>query len=399
MFQKLASHNNDLQRLIDKGYAVTFDTNCLVIRDISYLDDQLKKQIGAIVVKLKFIDNERFEQDDHQVYFAGSVPYNIDGKPIPNFAGGTHTIDLSDVCNDVVVQRSFSNKPKPADKYDDNFHKIETYVGFISGPAIHLHGHDASPYTYRTVDEMSEDSVFKFRDTLTSRAEITDLSNKLKDDVIAIIGLGGTGAYVLDYLVKSPVREIRGYDHDKYHVHNTYRSPGRLDESELDASKAEVYQARYDNFRTGLFLETKFIDASSAEDLNGVTFVFVCIDNGIARAEIFDLLLKKNIPFIDVGMGLKRKNDALSGMIRTTYFPVEHAQKVRSKGWANEQEDPENIYKTNIQISELNALNACLAVIRFKQTRVFYYEEASYFNTLLDIGSLSTMREFYLDED
>jgi len=397
VFQKLASHNDDLQQLLDKGYAVTFDSNCLVIRDIPYLDDQMEKQIGAIVVKLKFIDNDRFEQDDHQIYFAGPVPFNLDGKPIPNLGGGTHTIELTEACRDVVVQRSFSNKPKATGKYDDHFHKIETYVGFISGPAIHLHG--ATPYTYRIVEEMSNDSVFKFHDTLTSRAEITDLSKRLKDDVVMIIGLGGTGVYVLDYLVKTPVREIRGYDHDQYYIHNAYRSPGRLDESELGMSKADIYQARYDNFRAGLSLETKYIDSSCEDVLDGVTFVFVCVDNGIARAEIFDLLLEKNIPFLDVGMGLKRKNGALSGMMRATYFPVEHAQKIRNKRWANEQEDLENLYKTNIQISELNALNASLAVIRFKQLRGFYYEEESYFNTLFNIGSLTTMRETCLNED
>ncbi|MDF1817052.1 MAG: ThiF family adenylyltransferase [Immundisolibacteraceae bacterium] len=395
MFQKLVSHNDDLQRLIEKGYAVAFDTNCLVIRDIPYLDDRLEKQIGAIVVKLTFIDNIRFEQEDHQIYFAGSVPHNLDGKPIPNLGGNAHTISLSEACCDVVVQRSFSNKPKSAKKYDDHFHKIETYVGFISGPAEHLYS--VSPYTFRTFDETPENSVFKFHDTLTTRAEITDLSNKLENDVVAIIGLGGTGAYVLDYLVKTPVREIRGYDHDKYHVHNVYRSPGRLDESELSVSKADVYQARYDNFRTGLHLETKFIDASCVGDLDGVTFGFVCVDDGTARAEIVDVLFEANIPFIDVGMGLKRKNGALTGMMRTTYFPPENAQKIRDKKWVSEQEDPENIYKTNIQICELNALNASLAVIRFKQLRGFYYEEEIYFNTLFNIGSLSTMRETCLD--
>lgn len=397
MFQKLVNHNDDLQRLIDRGYAVTFDSNCLVIRDIPYLDNNGEKQIGAIVVKLKFIDNNRFEQDDHQIYFTGTIPHGLDGKPVPNLSGGEQTIGLSDVCSDVVVQRSFSNKPKTSNKYDDHFHKIETYVGFISGPAEHLY--DVNPYTYRTFNEISEDSVFKFHDTLTSRAEITDLSKKLNDDVIAIIGLGGTGAYVLDYLVKTPVQEIRGYDHDKYHVHNTYRSPGKLDESELDMPKADIYQARYDNFRTGLFLENKFIDSSCVEELKDVTFAFVCVDNGIARAEILDLLIKNNISFIDVGMGLKRKDNALSGMMRATYFPAEHAQDVRNKNWVNEKEDPENIYKTNIQISELNALNASLAVIRFKQLRGFYSEEEPYFNTLFNIGSLSSIRDTSLNED
>ena len=45
---------------------------------------------------------------------------------------------------------------------------------------------------------------------------------------MAVIGLGGTGAYVLDFFVKTPVREIRAFDLDAFHVHNAFRSPGRL---------------------------------------------------------------------------------------------------------------------------------------------------------------------------
>jgi len=397
MYQKLANHNPDLKKLIDKGYAVTIDSNCLVVRDVPYLNEQGELQVGAIVAKLNFIDNERFEQTDHQIFFAGSPPYGTNGKPVPNLGGGPHTIQLSEKCADVIVQRSFSNKPTAAGKYDDHFHKIETYVGFISGPAMQLH--NITPLTFRLFEASSEESIFKFRDTLTSRAEINDLSEKFHDDVIAVIGLGGTGAYVLDFLAKTPAKEIRGYDHDVYHIHNTYRSPGRLEESELGRSKAEIYNNRYENFRFGLTCETKFIDNTCVDILKDVTFVFVCVDNGIARAGIIDLLIQLNIPFIDVGMGLKRKNGGLSGMMRITYFPSESFQKVRNKKWINESEDPENLYKTNIQISELNALNACLAVIRYKQLRGFYFEEDSFFNTLFNIGSLSTMRTCCLDED
>ena len=41
-----------------------------------------------------------------------------------------------------------------------------------------------------------------------------------------------------------------------------------------------------------------------------------------------------------------------------------------------------NIYATNIQIADLNALNATLAVIRFKQHCGFYCSEQDTFNSL-----------------
>ena len=397
MFQQLANHNNDMRRLVEKGYAVAFDSNYLVIRDIPYLDSECKLQIGAIVSKLVFVDEKQVIQDDHQIFFAGSVPYNLDGKPIPNLGGGPTQLALSDASKDIVVQRSFSNKPKDTGKFQDFFEKIESYVAIISGPAIELH--NANPFTFRAVNEIVSDTVFKFHDTLTSRAEITDLSAKFKDDVIAVIGLGGTGAYVLDFLVKTPVREIRAFDLDPFYVHNAFRSPGRLEPTELGKPKADIYLARYEDFRTGLSVTRKFIDASCSDELNGVTFAFVCVDKGSSRASIFDLLISKGIPFIDVGMGLKRRENLLSGMLRTTYYSAEHGQKIRDMGLAELADAPNDLYKTNIQIGELNALNACLAVIRFKQLRGFYFEELPYYNLLFEIGDIKIVGESKVDED
>jgi len=81
---------------------------------------------------------------------------------------------LSEASKDVIVQRSFSNKPKDTGQFKDFFDKLESYVAIISGPAIDLH--QANPYTFRAVKEVIPDSVFKVHDTLTSRAEITDLN-------------------------------------------------------------------------------------------------------------------------------------------------------------------------------------------------------------------------------
>ncbi len=155
----------------------------------------------------------------------------------------------------------------------------------------------------------------------------------------------------------------------------------------------EVYQSRYDNFRTGLSFQAKFIDASSNDELDGVTFAFVCVDKGSSRGGIFDLLLSKKIPFIDVGMGLKRKKNLLNGMLRTTYFSKEEGEKIRDKGLADLQDVVDDLYRANIQISELNALNASLAVIRFKQIRGFYFEEISHYHSLFEVGDCKIVVE------
>ncbi|MCY3568519.1 MAG: ThiF family adenylyltransferase, partial [Chloroflexi bacterium] len=165
MFQKLVNHNDDLRRLVERGYAVAFDSNHLVIRDIPYVDSGGEVQMGAIVAKLEFIDQERVTQTDHQIFFAGSVPYGLDRKPIPNLGGGSSSVTLSEACSDVVVQRSFSNKPKATGRFADFFDKVESYVAIISGPAIEAYG--VTPYTFRVVEHVPTDSVFKLHDTLT----------------------------------------------------------------------------------------------------------------------------------------------------------------------------------------------------------------------------------------
>jgi hypothetical protein len=384
---ELANHNDDIRALLEKGYALRIDGAHLVVRDIPYLDSQQALQVGAIVAKLEFIDKVQVKQDDHQVYFAGSAPYGLDGQPIPNLAGGPTTITLS--MTDVVVQRSFSNKPEGG--FANFFDKIEHYVRVISGPAIALHG--ADPLTFRVDMEAAAGSVFKFHDTLTSRAEIGDLAAVFKDEVIAIIGLGGTGSYLLDFFVKTPVKEIRGFDRDAYHVHNAFRSPGKLDEGDLGKGKAEVYQLRYETFREGLVLHQKYVDGSSTGDFEGVTFAFVCVDKGSARAGIFDLLISMRIPFIDVGMGLNRKQGALSGTLRATYYAADSAAKVRDMQLAETVDDPDDVYQKNVQIAELNALNACIAAIRYKQLRGFYVDHNAAYHLLMDIGNLRTFAE------
>lgn len=398
MFHELVSRNDDIRRLVEKGYAVAFDScNYLLVRDIPYLDPERKLRWGAIVSKIVDAGENRMVQDDHQVFFAGGHPHGLDGRPIPNLGGGPTTLAIGDASKDVVVERSFSNKPKETGKFENFFDKIESYVRIISGPAIELHG--ANPLTFRMVDGGKSTTPFKVRDTLTSRAEISDLARAFNDDVIAVMGVGGTGAYVLDLLVKTPVKEIRAFDPDLFLVHNSFRSPGRLDPDELGMPKAEVYQRRYDNFREGLAVHRKLIDASSADELAGVTFAFVCVDKGTSRAGIFDVLLSKGIPFIDVGMGLDRKAGALNGMLRTTYYSAENGRAMRDKGLAELVDDPEGLYRTNIQIAELNALNACFAVVKFKQLRGFYAEQTPHCHLLFRIGTLKVQGDAQVVQD
>lgn len=400
MLKTLASRNPDLLRLLEKGYALSIDSAHLVIRDIPYLDAQGNLQWGAFVGQLTFEDQTKVSPANHQFYFSGPRPYGLDSQPIRGLGGGAAQLALSGHCSDLVVQQIFSHKQKENGQprsYLDHFEKVESHVAMVCGPAMEKFR--VTPYTFRQYEEAAENSVFKVRDTMTSRAAITDLSKLFENEVIAIIGLGGSGAYVLDFMVKTPVREIRGFDSDDFYVHNAFRSPGHLDVedgAELRRPKAEVYQKRYENFRHGLTIKSQFIDETSGADLEGVTFAFVAVDKGSARKVILDLLIAKNIPFVDVGMGLKRVRDRISGTVRTTYFPRDRGQAVRDSRYVPETDPPDDVYKSNIQIAELNALNASLAVLRFKQLLGFYPAPLGKENLLFTLDNLSL--ESPLDE-
>ena len=387
MVSDVIEQNADIKKLLDKGYAVSLDSNHLVVRDIPYIDDKGTLQIGAIVSVIDFVSQNKAKMKDHQIYFCGSHPHELNGNPIRNLGGGASKVHL--ISEDLLVQRSFSNKP-PSGKFLDWFEKIESYVTIISGPAINKF--DANPLTFRFVEEDYQ-SVFKFRDTLSSRSEIGELSAKLENDKIAIIGLGGTGAYLLDFLAKTPVREIRAFDGDWYHVHNAFRSPGEFKEIELGKKKAEVYKNRYESFRTDINFIPAYVTSDSVEELNGISFAFIAIDDGESRKEIFNLLVRLKIPFIDVGMGLDKDTGLISGTLRTTYYSEENARDLIDKNLAPFSNIPDDVYKSNIQISELNALNACFAVIRYKQLRGFYCDDNPYLHSLYNIDGTNLVSE------
>jgi hypothetical protein len=92
-------------------------------------------------------------------------------------------------------------------------------------------------------------------------------------------------------------------------------------------------------------------------------------------------------------MGLDRARGSISGTLRTTNYSNELAKETIAKRWAPMQDNDDDIYKTNIQIAELNSLNACLAVIRYKQIRGFYLDDNGFENMLLSISDFHLVGE------
>jgi molybdopterin/thiamine biosynthesis adenylyltransferase len=318
------------------------------------------------------------------MYWSGGAPHYIDGSPVPALGNIVGNLTLLDV----HFPRHLSNKPVGG--FASYFELVEHYVALISSPAEDLFG--ATARTGAQYNVSAAASVFKVIDTFSAKAELTDLNRRLADDHVAIIGLGGTGSYVLDFLVKTPVRQISAFDFDIFEVHNAFRSPGETNFDDFGRLKTDVYERKYENFRHGLSFQRLKVGRTDDAKLSGVTFAFVCIDEGESRASICDMLIRLQIPFIDVGMGIELEHEKLDGLMRATLF-TEASSRLAINEVPLDKAEEMNAYRTYVQISELNALNAAVAVIKYKQLREFYADEYKYYQNMISLGSSNWIGE------
>jgi hypothetical protein len=354
-----------LKRLRDEGYDIEVVDGYLVVHDVPYVNEKREVKRAAIIAALRLNNDVAQPPDDHQVKWSGDCPCNENGSTIQGL-GPSPVQNLT--VKDMPAKWNFSCKPKPADRYDDFYHKMTHYVAKISGPAQAIDP-SATAQTFRRRAPDEEDSVFLYEDTASSRADIVAINNKLKGLKIGVVGVGGTGSYVLDYVAKAPVKEIHLFDGDSFEQHNAFRAPGAASGEELDEKLAKVayYVRIYSKMRRGVVGHPKPMGPDTLHQLEGLHFVFLCME-GKGKRPIVGKLEELRIPFVDVGMGITIHGDKLRGQIRTTTSTAAKRNHVHEKGRiAFGTADDVNEYDKNIQIAELNALNASLAVLKWKK--------------------------------
>lgn len=180
----------------------------------------------------------------------------------------------------------------------------------------------ADARTGRVIEPEEGTSVFRYADTASARAEIMMTSSRLAIGRVAIIGLGGTGSYVLDQVAKTAVSEIHLFDGDEFLQHNAFRSPGaaKLEDLAKRMPKSHYSQQIYDAMHRGIVSHSYYLTESNLAVLEGFNFVFVCVDSGKARKLISSYLQSLRIPFVDVGVNIQLVRDSrkLIGTCRVT---------------------------------------------------------------------------------
>lgn len=388
MLQQLINLSPDLRKLRDEGYEVEIIGGYLLIHQIPYVNHLKEIKHGVLVTALDLRNNqETVAPKTHVVFFKGDFPCYQDGSEIN---GIKHQSATKTLMPGVEINHSFSNRPPNG--YKDYFEKMTRYIDIISHPAKSIDS-SLTAKTFKVYTYENEDALFNYVDTNSSRASIDQINHKLKGQKIGIIGLGGTGAYILDQVAKTHVQKIHLFDGDDFFMHNAFRSPGAASIDDLNCKMKKVlyYQKLYSKMRKNIYAHEVYITDQNINQLEGFSFIFLCIDKEAVKKDIINYLLDNNVPFIDVGLGVNIANNSLIGTVRTTTGTQQKNDHLFNRIPCSD--DLENEYASNIQISELNALNAIYAVIKWKKLFGFYHDDINEHNSLFTISLSQLINE------
>ena len=372
------SRSTDLQKLRNEGFDIGVRDGYLLIRDVPYVNARREVMRGTLVSTLTMAGGVTGPPQPHTAMFIGEYPCSASGVELDAIR---HS-GPQQLTPNLAVNWSFSSKLYGGVDYPDYYEKMTVYVAILESQAQAIDP-TANARTYPVVrPDEDDDSVFHYLDSASSRAGIVMASAKLGLARVAIVGLGGTGGYVLDLVAKTWVREIHLFDRDLLYSHNAFRAPGAASAEELTAKprKVSYFRDLYAKQRSGIVAYDHHIDATSVQELSGMDFVFLCIDGGDAKKLIVEHLEATGIPFIDTGMGVELVDDTLSGIARVTANLPDRREHFRSRVSLGDAETNED-YDANIQIADLNALTAALAVIKWKKLFGFYGDQLGELNS------------------
>lgn len=370
---ELVSRNPFIGELQKQGYLIDFINGYFVIYGLPVLNKDGGLEHGDWVSAVNLTDEGNLDPPkSHQASFRGCAPHDGNGRQLRMgaVAAVVHVADGFD------TNVTFSYKLKDGDTMRDyrSFdEKVMTYLETITAPAMAKYP-EATPLKALEKMAKAQGSPLQFPDTLSAKYNMNDISGRLRGKKTAIIGLGGTGSYILDFVTKTHLERIGLFDDDTVYVDTIFRYPGFIPRA-ITKKKVDALAKQYSNWHSGIDAVPERVTESNIERLSGYDFVFVSIDDGEARRFIVGWLTAKGIPFVDCGMGLNRVLGGLNGSARITGTELAAFEKTAGTVYLPTSNAKEDEYHKQAQIAELNALTAALAVIRFKQHFNLYARE------------------------
>lgn len=390
-FRELANRNRFIQDLEDQGYHLDFIGGYIVIYGLPYLNERRELAHGDLASPVDLsVDGVLDAPKDHQVWFRGSRPHDQNGRQL-RLGGGENRVKIADKFE---TDHSFSYKlfddagQKRA--YNSFEEKILTYLDTITGPAIAAYP-EATPLRALEFKSAEQGTPLRLPDTLSARYNINDVSTLLIGKKVAIVGLGGTGSYILDFVARTHLAEIALFDDDKVHVHTVFRFPGFIARA-IGMLKVEALLMQYSHWHDNIIPVPERVTDLNIERLRNFDFVFLALDHGPSRIFIAEWLSRNGIPFVDCGMGLNRAAVGLNGVVRVTGVDRAAYEATTRTAYLPGGDPEGGEYRKQGQIAELNALNAALAVVRFKQHFHIYDREDTNASIIVETSTFEVDR-------
>ncbi len=302
--------------------------------------------------------------------------YHADGDPIESYIDGD-----GETWSKISIRKGGQDSPQEDVSARD---LILRYAKQIVGAA--------SAAGYSETPSPAMPGPFTIPNTFEARAAIGPVQDRIRGQSIAIIGLGGTGAYVLDLVTKTPVKEIHLLDNDDVEWHNFMRAPGAPTAEEIESChkgrprKVDYYHSKYASLREGIHPHAIRVDSKSAFgaflSAHPIDYAFVCIDqltdgDSPRQDVVYCALSEAAVPFIDSGVSITVEDCAVRGAVTTSAYD---AGSVAWKDAIPNARVEGNVpgYR-NVQLPEVNALAASLAVMEWRRRTEQYVSESGSF--------------------
>lgn len=321
------------------GYTVSRTSESVVAEGVPYR--KADRQIGhcrVIVLAEPSSDKPRlgYAGVPHTARVEGvedGVVYNMDGTEIGNQVGKG-----SDWCI-LSIKKGTTESPG---EYEDVWEQLLRYVYVISEGGA------------------------------AERAKMEEWRAKLEKEVVGIVGLGGTGSYILDLVSKTGIERIIVWDGDSLEERNMRRGVGpekRLHEK-LGQNKAQVLGEEYTDQKCEIEFHPHNFTEEDKGTLQKASFLFIAVDRQESREVVQMVAEQIGMAYIDVGLGLRVEEGVVTG----------GCQVVLSNGEGGRERELINVggvaggeqaYRM-VLVSEMHALNAALAVIKWRRFRGQY---------------------------
>ena len=307
--------------------------------------------------------------------------YHSDGKPIGNHVGGNDK-----TWSNISIRKGRKGSAEPDETAHDLLHRYaKHFVGAVASA-----GHSE-------VVSLALPDPFHIPNTFEARAGIAPVQDHIRGDRIAIIGLGGTGAFLLDLIAKTPLSEIYLFDSDCVDWHTLMRAPGVPTAEEIEQVRAgsllkvDYYRSKYSVFRDGIYVRPVRVENPEmfAEFVaeHPIDFAFICIDqftegDSARQDAVYQAVSAAGVPFIDSGVSITIEDCAVRGAVTTTAY--EAGSDMWEGAVPNSRLHGDALGYRNVQLPEVNAAAALFAVMEWRRrTGQYVLESPSFYQKFL----------------